>query len=529
MIRSGHLMPLHRKGFEEKRDPACSWENAVERIYQIERDEENRMNTGAVGWEGYAPDVKEAIDERYKYEQMWQHDEYRVVAPGEDVVNEFLAQAKPRKDATVIDFGAGTGRGAIALALFGCLKVKMVDFASNCLDPFVRDALKTQDHALSFTQHDLTLPFPTDFTAEYGYCTDVMEHIPPHQVDQVLANVLHTAQHVFFQISCVDDVCGKIIGHPLHLSVHPYEWWLKKLQQFDAVVHWSQDCQSHCMFYVSAWLQGKDFVNAGVLNTGEEELLANVKTNVANGWKQALPHQANDIEVAILAGGPSLNEHLDEIQYLKSQGAKIVTLNGAYNWAQAHDLWPVSTIVVDAREFNKRFTHPVDERNLYLIASQCHPMLLDGLPKERTFLWHTNVNAIREILDAQYEQWYNTPGGTTVLLRAIPLLRMLGYRRFHLFGADSCVRTRSEDNSVYAEHHAYTQIENDRDLVVPVTCGDRIFQCHPWQIAQATEFMGLVKVFGDEVELEIYGDGLLAHIVNTGAKLAVENEQGLLV
>jgi hypothetical protein len=173
-------------------------------------------------------------------------------------------------------------------------------------------------------------------------------------------------------------------------------------------------------------------------------------------------------------------------------------------------------MVVDGREFNARFVEPVDERNLYLIASQVSPKVLEHLPLERTYLWHTNINLIKEELDKRYELWFNTPGGSTVLLRAIPLLRMLGFKRMHLYGCDSCLSG--------SDHHAYGQPENDKELVLPVTCGDRIFQCHPWMVSQASEFCDLIKIFGNEFELSVAGDGLLAHIIATGAQMAEESE-----
>lgn len=458
--------------------------------------------------------------EQQKYERMWSHIRYREVAPGEGIAIRFLQQAKPKAGASVIDFGAGTGRGSVMLAIHAGVNVHMLDFAENCLDEFVKDALQTQP-LLKFTQHDLTQPCPIE--AEYGYCTDVMEHIPPEQVDKVLSNILRAAEHVFFQIACEDDTCGKLIGETLHLSVHDYSWWLKKLQAFDCVVHWSEDYKSHCMFYVTAWQNASTFIEHGILNTTEAELLEHVKTNIAGEWKQAFPHATNDMEVAILAGGPSLNAYAEELRDMKKAGVKMVTLNGAYNWAQEQGLWPVSQIVVDGREFNSRFTKPVDEKNMYLIASQVHPSVLDSLPPSRTFLWHTNIALIKEELDKRYSLWFNTPGGSTVLLRAIPLLRMLGYKKFHLYGCDSCLDS-SEPHNKGIVHHAYAQTENDKDLVMPVTCGDRIFHCHPWMACQASEFMDLIKVFGDEIELSIAGDGLLAHILTTGALMAEENE-----
>ncbi len=450
------------------------------------------------------------MTEAEKYAAMWERPEYRAVAPGEGVAIEFLAHARPEAGATVIDFGAGTGRGALMLALMGNVRVEMLDFAPNCLDPEVAQALTTQAHALAFTLQDLTKPVP--LSAPYGFCTDVMEHIPPADVDLVLTNVLRAAQHVFFQISCVDDVCGALIGQPLHLSVHPYAWWLKKLQDLDCVIHYSQDRGDTCVFYVSAWLDGKTLSKSGILNVDEEQIVANVKANIAGPWINITPHETNDMEVMILGGGPSLNGQLEKIRELRAAGVKLITLNGTYNWALERDLKVSATVVVDAREFNARFTHPPQPDTKYLISSQCHPAVLEGLPIDRTYLWHTPMDCIRDVLNDHYPIWFQVPGGSTVMLRAIPLLRLLGFKRFHLFGFDSCLSDQA--------HHAYQQPENDRDAPISCTVGDRVFHCHPWMVSQAQEFMDLVKFLGNEIELEVYGDGLIAHILDVGAAKA---------
>jgi hypothetical protein len=453
------------------------------------------------------------LAERAKYEKMWALPQYRVVAPGEGVAMLFLEQAKPKTGSEVLDFGAGTGRGALMLALLGGCKVHMLDFAKNCLDEEVRQALTTQAHALKFTLHDLYKPSP--ISAPYGYCTDVMEHIPPEYVDRVLQNILQAAQHVFFQISCVEDACGSLIGESLHLTVKPFDWWLQKLQSLDCVVHWSQDQGDVALFYVSAWTSGTELVKHGVLNIEEQAVVDNVKANIACDWVQVTPHATNDLEVMILGGGPSLACHVDEIKALREQGVKLVTLNGTYNWAIDNGLTPSATVIVDAREFNARFTKPVVEGCKYLISSQCHPSVLEGLPKDRTLLWHTSMDTVRDALNERYPIWFNIPGGSTVMLRAIPLLRMLGFRKFRLFGFDSCF---IEDKG-----HAYAQPENDRDIRISVNCGGRMFECAPWHVSQAAEFMDLVKFLGDEIELEVAGDGLIAHILKTGADMAARD------
>jgi len=462
----------------------------------------------------YGPDAARHQREQAKYAAMWMHDEYRAVAPGEGEAMNFLAQAQPNKGADVIDFGAGTGRGAMMLALLGGVRVHMLDFAENCLDAEVRQALETQAHALQFTRHNLVKPVPV--RAKYGYCTDVMEHIPPEDVGRVLDNILGAAQHVYFAISCVDDVCGKLIGEPLHLSVHDYQWWLARFRERDCVIHWSEDRGDSCAFYVTAWQDAQEIVKAGVLNVDREQVRANVRANITAGYGQVEPHVGNNVEVLILGGGPSLNAHVDEIKARQAAGAKVVTLNGAYQWALDHGIAPVTQVMVDARAFNARFTRPPREDCLYLMASQCDPAAFEGLPKDRTLLWHTSAEDMRDLLDELYDgkPWFGIPGGSTVLLRAIPLLRMLGFRRFHLYGCDSCL-----DGGA---HHAYAQPENDGPVAIPVTCGDRMFWCHPWMAAQAQEFIDLIRVMGETFEIAVYGDGLLAHVLETGAAVEVD-------
>jgi len=128
------------------------------------------VNGQQVGVQGFPPGVavQPGNPETLKYGRIWERSEYRVIAPGEDLAQLFLAQARPRPGTSVIDFGCGTGRGALMLALIGKLNVTMVDFVGNCLDPEVRDMLVTQAHALRFIKADLEKPLPV--AAEYGYC-----------------------------------------------------------------------------------------------------------------------------------------------------------------------------------------------------------------------------------------------------------------------------------------------------------------------------------------------------------------------
>jgi hypothetical protein len=67
--------------------------------------------------EGFAPSVvvTHRDTEVLKYSRLWETPQYRAVAPGEIFAEKFLVHTNPKVGAHVIDFGCGTGRGALKL------------------------------------------------------------------------------------------------------------------------------------------------------------------------------------------------------------------------------------------------------------------------------------------------------------------------------------------------------------------------------------------------------------------------------
>lgn len=434
--------------------------------------------------------------ERAKYEQMWGYSQYRRYAPGEMLVAEFLRHVAPLPGASIIDFGAGTGRGAYALSQHG-YDVHMLDFAENCLDLTVQQAVNRGE--LTFTHHDLLEPAP--ITAEYGYCTDVMEHIQPDDVDTVLDNILRSAEKVFFQISLEDDACGALIGEHLHLTVKPMEWWTAKLAQHKAFVYYSNKQGENAVFYVSL----KEDANYVELNTELEQIEAHIRHNSTQGYAECVPHAASPGRLMLLSGGPSLNDHVEEIRRRASEGVPVICTNGAHNWCLDNGITPNGLIVVDARANNVDFVREVVPGCKYLFASQCHPDLFSAVPPNQIWLWHSHIEGQMDSLLGEIygkKPWTSVPGGTTVTLRAIPLLGMLGWKKQDIYGFDSCLRA--------GEHHAYEQTANDGQLICDVTIGGKAFKCHRWMVVQGEQFDKLYTAMRRNIDMRIFGDGLIA-------------------
>lgn len=160
------------------------------------------------------------MTEQEKYQEIWARQEYHQFSPGQHAAKDFDDLFKPTPKTHVVDLGCGTGRGGAAIFDRSGCRLTMIDFV-NALDT---------DNEFTFLLRDITKPLD-DLQADYVFCTDVMEHIPPPDVDKVIQNALKLAPTAFFQISLVPDDMGELIGQELHLSVHPCDWWISEFQR----------------------------------------------------------------------------------------------------------------------------------------------------------------------------------------------------------------------------------------------------------------------------------------------------------
>jgi len=278
------------------------------------------------------------------------------------------------------------------------------------------------------------------------------------------------------------------------------EWWGRTVEERSSVV-------------LNENGQTRLALNMG-MNAGRGYILDNIQTNIRRQLPQVKEHQINhDYDVVLVGGGPSLAHTKDELKQCVDEGKKLVALNATHDWLVINGFRPSAMVMVDSRPENARFVQRPVKGCKYFIASQCHPDVFEALKDHEVYIWHASNGVGEEQIleDYYFKNFRFVIGGSTVLLRAIWLFRMLGFIKMDVFGFDSCYMD--------GNHHAYEQPENDGCEVQTLTCMGKQFQCAAWMASQFDDFQHLIQRFGDKFELNVHGNGLISHMMQEGAKL----------
>ena len=249
------------------------------------------------------------------------------------------------------------------------------------------------------------------------------------------------------------------------------------------------------------------------LNVPEKLVLRNVRKSIRRPLPQVQTYEGQTIPIALVGGGPSLEWTFDDLKEKWEGGMKVISMNGTHDWLLERGIRPSAHVMIDARAHNARFVQNPQKETKYLIASQCHPKVFDALEGYNVHIFHCFCvhDKEEEILNDYYMgQYFKVIGGSTVMLRAFYLFTLLGFRRFEVFGFDSCLMDGA--------HHAYKQKENDEEGILEVKVEGETFLAHTWMHGQAKEFMDISQTVGRNCDMIVHGDGLIAHIIKTCAK-----------
>jgi len=211
----------------------------------------------------------------------------------------------------------------------------------------------------------------------------------------------------------------------------------------------------------------------------------------------------------IAASGPSLPKFVEDIRQEQLNGRPICAINGAHDFMIENGITPQLFLSTDPRTTIIPNVSKPQIDTIYLLASRCHPELFDHLKDYKVMLWHAWSDE-PECRVWQEKQKYGIAGGTTSGLRAINVAYVLGFRRFVLYGMDSCLAD-DKDTKRFSGEKVGKAWRTD------VIVGGKRFWCNGAMAQQATEFQQLYN-YMPELTIEAKGDGLIAAIIEERKK-----------
>jgi hypothetical protein len=219
--------------------------------------------------------------------------------------------------------------------------------------------------------------------------------------------------------------------------------------------------------------------------------------------------------LVIVGGAPSVVSRIPNIAKRAKAGELVVAVNGAAKLLKGYGIEPDFVGFMDASPVVADFVSETDDECEYLVASICHPTVLDKLDNRDVTLWHAGLGEVGDPYLAEQQQilstyrnrpWSLVGGGNTVTLRMMNVGYILGFRKFHFYGIDSSYQKGGADHA-YAKHDG---IEPDG---VAVMRGNRTYWCSPWMCKQAEDFETFHRLFTARgCRIYVHGDGLIPDI-----------------
>jgi hypothetical protein len=412
---------------------------------------------------------------------------------------------------TVLDYGCGKGNLAVALGK--------------------PEWLREYDPAISGKDARPEM-------ADIVVCTDVLEHIEPELLDNVLLDLVRvTAKAAFLVIATRPSTRTLSDGTNAHKIIQGAEWWREKLSEKFLILDLQADSHMEEITAVVSPIRpikqivGKSAVSETIRFENAERNCAIVTERVFG--KELLPR--HDGRVCIVGFGPSLHQTWQTLHVeRRAFGAKIVSVSGAHDFLISRGIVPDYHIEVDPREHKCFFTRNPHPDVNYWIASCCHPALIDNLVDTRSklALWHLyNSDNDMKIMsaDGPDPDGLLICGGSGVGARAVHLMFGMGYRTFSLYGMD-CSFAATDGSQHAGEHTGKVKPEWQ------VRVGDRWFRSSAQLVYMARSMMDSCKMLeqiaaqqgepvipgtSDHVEFFMHGDGLMQAMVAEGNRIGV--------
>lgn len=209
----------------------------------------------------------------------------------------------------------------------------------------------------------------------------------------------------------------------------------------------------------------------------------------------------HDGTMVVCGSGPSLPTMIEEIRAERGRDRPILAVKGAHDLLCANGIDPDIFVSVEAKPRLENVQRK-NANTVYFLSSRCSPELFGHLDGCKKLIFHTQGGKEQGLEELKGRSLIG--GGTTSGLRAVTLGFLLGFKRFVLYGFDSCLdaenRKRHDSGAMKPEQ------------IVDRICAGRRFLCNGAMAMQADEFQEYYKHLPG-VTFDVKGDGLIAAIV----------------
>ena len=234
-----------------------------------------------------------------------------------------------------------------------------------------------------------------------------------------------------------------------------------------------------------------------------EELCSNIRSALSRGLPElTLAPIKHDGHIVLVASGWSMPDYIDEIKAHRRAGRPIVAVKAAHDFLVENGVIPDMWVNLDPRDRTNGIQR-LNDYTVYMPASRCPPSTFDYLKGRKVLLWHSWAEGPE--MEAIGPGKLAVGGGTTSGLRAVNIGYLLGFRKFTMYGYDSC--NRADGVKRFTGDVTGPAI----DVFVGGPSGKK-FSCNMAMAQQANEFQKLFDVMGD-LQVEVKGPGLIAEIM----------------
>lgn len=236
----------------------------------------------------------------------------------------------------------------------------------------------------------------------------------------------------------------------------------------------------------------------------EQEMNGNVQATIERGYTRLNEYlDAFSGSLSICGSGPSIAQTYQDLS------GDVMAINNCLRFLLDAGIVPKFAMFWDAAEVVEQFAVPHPEIT-YLVGARCHPKVYENLKGCKIITWHAGGD--HNINDYLLERKIDEPmvnGGSAGVTRALYLGYALGYRSFHLHGADS---SYSEEGATHVNGSVVP--EKDFKIWVGNHDGNKSFRTTPEWCGQVEEIKLIYPMFSTMLNcpIKVHGTGLLPYV-----------------